>query len=61
MYSLTIFGKIFFSLTVTEDVIWYLDNGALTKKWSNGFSKSIAQLTLLPIKFLITLVLEASF
>ena len=43
MYSLTIFRKKRFSLTAIDDVIWYLDNGALTKKWSNGFSKSIAQ------------------
>ena len=27
---------------MTDDVIWYLGNGALTKKWSDGFSKSIA-------------------
>ena len=41
MYILTIFGKKI-SLAVIDDVIWYLGNGALTKKWSDGFSKSIA-------------------
>ena len=28
------------SLTVIDDVIRYLGNGALTKKWSDGFPKS---------------------
>ena len=42
MYSLTIFEKKVFPLTVIDAVIRYLGNEALTKKWSDGFSKSLA-------------------
>ena len=42
MYRLTIFGRKKFSLTVIDDVMRYIGNGALTKKWSDGFSKSLA-------------------
>ena len=41
-YGLTIFGEKKFSLTVIDDVIRHLGNGALEKKWSDSFSKSLA-------------------
>ena len=42
VYTLTIFGKNNFSLTVIDGVIRYLGNEAPPKKWSDGFSKSLA-------------------
>ena len=38
-YSLTIFEKSKFSLTVIDEVMRYLGNGTLTEKWSDVFSK----------------------
>ena len=39
MYTLIIFGKGNFSLTMVDDAIEYLGNGVLTKRWSDGFFK----------------------
>ena len=37
MHRLTISGETKFSPTVTDGVMWYLGNGALTKKWPDAF------------------------
>ena len=44
VYNMTIFEKKIFSLTGSYDVIPYLGNGALTKKWYFGFRKPLTWL-----------------
>ena len=43
MHSLTIFEKKKSFTDRDFDVIRYLGSGALTKKWSDGFSKSLVE------------------
>ena len=42
MCRLVLFGQKKFSLTVMSDAMRYLGKGALTKKWSDDFSKPLA-------------------
>ena len=54
MHKFTVFGGEKLSLTVIDDVMRFLGNGALTKKWSDDFESHLPEILVESVKLLIT-------